>query len=85
MDKKKNKEYYEREIKLLKELLKNRDNMIEALMKNQDEALKREQNKNEATINTIKDISKTFNKKECIIAVVSLILLFIIIIIMGLC
>lgn len=77
-------EQIEAENKLLRELLENRDKTIELLIKQQDDALKREQEKNETTIETIKDITKSYNKKECIIAVVSLILLFSLVIIIGL-
>lgn len=77
-------EQIEAENKLLRELLENRDKTIELLIKQQDDALKREQEKNETTIETIKDITKSYNKKECIIAVVALILLFSLVIIIGL-
>ena len=77
-------EQIEAENKLLRELLENRDKTIELLIKQQDDALKREQEKNETTIETIKDITKSYNKKECIIAVVSLVLLFSLVIIIGL-
>ena len=56
-------EQIEAENKLLRELLENRDKTIELLIKQQDDALKREQEKNETTIETIKDITKSYNKK----------------------
>ena len=77
-------EQIEAENKLLRELLENRDKTIELLIKQQDDALKREQEKNETTIETIKDITKSYNKKECIRAVVALSRLFALIIIIGL-